>query len=374
MRNGGFKLARIYGIEIFIDYSWLVIFLLILWLFTYVYYPTLFPEFSNTTDLMLGFLTAILFFSSALLHELAHSVVSIKNGLNVKRITLFLFGGIAELFDEPKDAKSEFKIAVAGPATSIILAILFYLLSKVFSIYFYYMPAIALCLTLFEVNMILAIFNLLPGFPLDGGRIMRSIYWFFRKDLHAATKVASNGGKIIAFLLIILGIIQILGTGFVSGIWLILVGLFLYRAAGQSYLELLINDALREIDIEKIMRKNVVFVTPSISINELMSDYFLKYNSMSFPVIQQDDVVGLVSLKDVRKKSSEELIDTHVWDLMKSFPHNLNLSPQDKAISALKMMLMEDISFIPVKNKEGKLLGLVTLEGIADYLNEQKII
>ncbi len=371
MRTSGFKIFKIFEIDIHIDYSWLVIFGLVFWIFSINYYPALLPDKQPLIYLILGATTAVLFFSSALLHEIAHSLVSIKNNIKVNRITLFLFGGVAELFEEPKNPSSEFKIASAGPAISIFLGLLFYLLSIAFK---EQLTASLLFSTLFQTNMLLAIFNLLPGFPLDGGRILRSILWGATKNIKLATKIASNIGRFIALTMVAFGIFQIIFSGFFSGFWMVFIGLFLYQAAAQSYMELLINEALKKETVENIIRKNTITVKPQLSINELLTEYFLKYKSESFPVIQNDEIIGLVTLKDLQKHNQNELANARVWDYMRRFPYNLFVKVDDQAVKALRLMLSSNINFIPVKDEEGKLKGLLTLEDIADYLNEKKVI
>lgn len=373
MSSRGFRLGKINTIEIYMDYSWILIFILVIWILAAQYFPVEFPGMSKIGYLSLGIITAILFFLSAFLHELAHSIVAIKNNVKIRRITLFLFGGMSELFEEPSEADKEFKISIAGPTTSILLALLFSIIWNLSDRFIHYSPLTAVASTLFQVNVILAIFNLLPGFPLDGGRILRSIIWVITKDLKRATLIATTSGKIIALAIIFFGILQIIITGMWGGIWLILIGLFLNQTAGQSYMELEIREALKGLTVGNLTTSKIMTLAPNLSIDDALAEYFIRYASMSFPVVENDKVVGLISLNDIRSKVSELSETNRVSDVMRPYPSKLTISPEEKAIKALKIMIDKDISFIPVI-AENKMIGMITLESVADYLNEREVI
>ena len=371
--NRGIKVGKILGIDFYIDYSWILIFIITSFVLGVKYFPAEYKSLGLGMNIVLGIITAILFFASAFIHELAHSLVARMNNVKIKKITLFLFGGMSELFEEPQNAEVEFKIALAGPATSVVLAIVFLVLWRIFDRYTSFTAGIAVVSTLFQVNMILAIFNLLPGFPLDGGRIIRSLIWALNKDIDTATRIATSLGQIVSFFIIVFGIIQIILLGMWSGLWLILIGLFLIQTAGQSYLELQIREALSSQKVENLMNPNVLTLHPSLSINDALAEYFIKYASQSFPVVRDNEVVGLISLQDIRAQIETMPDNARVREIMRSFPDNLSLRPESKAIEALKIMIEKDLSFLPIK-KDSRIVGMITLESIANYLAEERII
>ena len=373
MRSNGIKIGKIFGIEIFIDYSWFFVFVLITWLLATKFYPTFNPNSSLWLNLFLGLITSLLFFSSTLIHELAHSVIANGNGLKVNKITLFLFGGIAELFEEPLNAKVEFKVAIAGPLTSIFLALLFFLAYLFIKDNAYLLSLILLTSTLAQINLLLAIFNLLPGFPLDGGRILRSIIWSINKDLKESTRIATVAGRAVSLAIIFTGVLRVITTDFFGGIWLVLIGLFLYQAAGQSYLELLIRTALEKVRVGEIMNKNIITVSPFLTVNDLIEEYFLKYNYTALPVVVDNAVVGIVSLDDVRGNAEEMDETTRVHEVMKRFETNIFLSKEDEVLQALKKMIASKINFVSVRDND-RLVGILTIDDIAKYLSDKKVI
>lgn len=371
--NRGIKAGKIFGIDLFIDYSWIVIFVIVSFILATRYFPSQYPDLSLSINIILGIVSAVLFFASAFVHELTHSIVARINKIKVKRITLFLFGGMSELFEEPPNAEVEFKIALAGPATSIVLAIIFLITWRMLDRYTMFLPGIAVASTLFQVNMILAVFNLLPGYPLDGGRIIRSLMWALSKDINSATRIATSLGQLVAFFIIVFGILQIIVLGMWSGIWLILIGLFLIQTAGQSYLELQIRETLSEQKVEDLMNPNILTLHPNLSINDALAEYFIKYASQSFPVVKDNDVVGLISLRDIRAQIETMSDDARVSEVMRSFPKNLFLQPRAKALDALRIMMEKDLSFLPVKTDK-RIVGMITLESIANFLAEERVI
>jgi len=373
MRSNGFKIGKVFGIEIFIDYSWFIIFVLITWLLAAQFFPSFNSNASVFTNIVLGTITSLLFFSSVLIHELAHSIVANRNGIKVDRITLFLFGGISELFEEPTSAKVEFKIAIVGPLTSFLLAALFGLLYLIFRSHANLINFTLVFSTLAEINLLLGFFNLLPGFPLDGGRILRSIVWAVNKNLKDSTYIATLGGRIVAITIVLVGVLRGVTTDFFGGVWLILIGLFLYQAAGQSYLELLIRMALEKVRIKEIMNPNIVSVSPFLTINDLIEEYFLKYDYVTLPVIRDNVIVGTISLDDIRSNSEDLESMTRVHEVMRHNVNNLYLQQEDRVLTALKQMVSSKVSFISVRDHD-QLIGILTLDDIAKYLSDQKVI
>jgi Zn-dependent protease/predicted transcriptional regulator len=313
------------------------------------------------------------FFASALIHEIAHSFVAKANGIKVGRITLFLFGGISELFEEPPSAESEFKIAIAGPTASIFLAFVFaffwQLLLKIGTNLLF----IAIFKTLFELNFMLAIFNLLPGFPLDGGRVLRSIVWAITKDLKRATQFASRGGKVVAFFLVLLGVFEIFTIGTWGGIWLILIGLFLNQATNQSYLEIRIQEALRDAKVIELLKADIAYLPSNLSVKDALVHYFMNYSEAIFPVMKSDQIIGFVSLNDIKKNTYILPENARISDVMRDFPTDAEIKSDEKVSKALKMMVYKEVSFLPIKD-DSHILGIITLDGIAMFLNKKGII
>jgi Zn-dependent protease/predicted transcriptional regulator len=365
----GIRLDKIFNIEIFLDYSWIVVFVLVVWIFAVFYLPSRLTGIGVFTRIWLAVLISVLFFASALAHELMHSYVAVKNKIKVNRIILFLFGGMSELFEEPNTPEKEFKIAIAGPATSLALAVIFAFLWSMLAKYSHSEILIVIASVLFQVNIILAMFNLLPGFPLDGGRILRSVYWAATSDFKKSTLIATTGGQLVAIFLIVLGILQVIITGLWSGVWLILIGLFLNQAAGQSYMELEIKEKLENKKVADFINKNIICLNPRLSIEDALAEYFLFYASMSFPVVDDDKVVGIIALKDIRKTIKHVPDNAHVGDIMRLFPAKLSTELNESVLSSLKKMIERDVAFLPVM-QENKIVGMITLESISKYLSE----
>src|SRR5690554_5255494 len=290
MSGRGLHLGRIFGIKINIDWSWLFIFLLVTWNLVAVF-SQVHPEWSLALSIGTAVVASILFFASVLAHELAHSLVAISQGIPVRSITLFLFGGVASIEREPHSARAEFLIAIVGPITSIALGIIFTLLAGVgianlaatttnpMNALANLGPISTLLLWLGPINIILGVFNLAPGFPLDGGRVLRSILWGVTGNLQRATRWASYAGQAIAWLMIVTGVAMVFGaevpffgTGFVSGLWLAFIGWFLNNASRASYQQVVLQNLLEDVAVGSIMRRNPPTVSPSATISSLVYD------------------------------------------------------------------------------------------------------
>lgn len=361
MRFGRLYLFRVLGIPIRLDYTWFLIFILFTWLLASGYYPPRFPEWTRATYWIVGFFSALLLFVSVLLHELGHSWVALRTGIPIRSITLFLFGGVAQMSREPPDAETEFKMAIAGPLTSFLLAIVFFAFAQVLS------PVLGALFGLIAwLNLFLALFNLVPGFPLDGGRVLRAFLWKRRGDLVWATRISSRAGKVVALTLMILGFLRIV-TGDLGGIWFILIGLFLLQAAEAGYRQVLFRTALSGIKVSQIMRPDVVTVSPDVTVDRLVSDYFLKHHYHSFPVLHAEELVGLITLANVRSVPRPEWTRTTVQDAMTPFDEIMILGPAEDAVTALQRMVKDGIGRFPVVER-GKLVGILTRRDIVGLL------
>lgn len=385
MPTGGFGIGRLFGINIRIDWSWFFIFLLVTWNLA-VLFSQVHPAWGTALNWGIAAAAAILFFASVLAHELAHSLVARAQGLPVRRITLFLFGGVSNIEREPPSSGAEFLIAIVGPITSIVLGVIFLFAANVTAgglqnIGVRPQTAIAqldplstLLLWLGPINILVGIFNLIPGFPLDGGRILRSILWAITNSLRRATRWASYVGQAIAWLMIIAGIamvfgirIPIFGSGLIGGLWLAFIGWFLNNAAVQGYQQVVIQDILEGVPVERLMRADVPTVPPHISVSSLVHEYIMQTDERAFPVLDGDRLVGLVTLEDVRQVPREAWDTTSVEQIMTPAGELDIVSSREDASDALNKLMRRDVRQVPVI-ENGHLVGIVRRRDIIKWL------
>jgi len=365
MMSNSWRLGKIFGIEIHIDASWFIIFILVTWTLAGQYFPSQNPTWSPPLNWSLGIIASILFFASVLAHELSHSLVAIQQGEKVRNITLFIFGGVAQIGAEPDTPRKEFLIALVGPLTSIAISIvsgMVWWLSREIST-----PVASIARYLSIINGMLAFFNLIPGFPLDGGRMVRSLIWGVSKNLKLATQVASFSGKVVAFLLILWGVKQIFSGLTLNGIWMIFIGWFLYTAAVSSYRHLLFKDALREVKVEDLMITNFETVPPHITIQQLVDDYLLRHRDRGFLVVENGLVQGIICLHDVKNTPRERWSTTTIKEIMIPKDQLEKVSPGDDASMALEKLSAKNIHQIPVV-QENRVKGLLRRNDIINYL------
>lgn len=367
-RHRGIPLFSVLGIRVIADYSWFLIVALIAGTLTVASFPSALPGRSTLSYVTLGVITAFFFFASVLVHELAHSVVAVLNGIPVRKITLFLFGGVAEITKEPPDPGTELKVALAGPATSAVLAAAFWaavLLMGPDPA----RPGLQLALLHLAVaNTSLLIFNLLPGLPLDGGRVLRAIIWRASNNLRKATYVASTAGKVLAGLLIVAGIVAILsGAYIIPGLWFIFIALFLRQAAESSYRQILMKEALAGIRVASVMTPDVVTVSPEISLVELIDRFLLRYHFTCYPVVSDGRPVGVITIKLVKHVPRDAWSTTHVADAMLPITDAVSLAPDDDIPTAIQKMSMSGMGRLPVVAGQ-ELVGIVSRRDIMAYL------
>jgi Zn-dependent protease len=387
--NRGLRIGRLFGINIHIDGSWILIFLLVTWSLASGLLPTWHPEWSMGLRWGVALAASILFFVSILLHELSHSLVARAQGLPVRRITLFLFGGVSNIEREPPTPKSEFLMAVVGPLTSILLGMIFLALAA-FSVYgsnvqtydpetaiSRFGPITTLLLWLGPINIILGLFNMIPGYPLDGGRILRAGLWSVMKDLRKATAWAAGVGRLTGWLFISAGVamafgaeLPFFGTGLISGLWLIFIGWFLNSAAQSSYQQTVIRDLLEDVPVFRLMRPNVPTVTPDLTVSHLVYDYLLGADERAFPVMEGDRLVGLVCLEDIRKVPREAWDRTTVGEIMTDASRLDVVAPTEDAGDALEKLSRRDVRQAPVI-ENGRLVGLLRRRDILRWLEMQ---
>lgn len=365
------RLITIYGIEIGLSWSWFFIFFLISFLLIFGIFPTQFPQFTLQTNIAVGLVTSVLFFVSLIAHELMHSIVAKKNGLDVKKITLFIFGGVSQLSDEPDTPGLEFKMAAAGPATSLFLALVFFLLTlgltRINASAIFWAPFQWLA----YINFVLAIFNLLPGFPLDGGRVLRAILWGAFKDVKRATRIASITGRGFASILILLGLLSFV-SGQPGGLWFILIGWFLYQAAVSSYEQLLAKESLKGVIVSQVMTTNVVTVPPDLSLKGLMDDYILRYGFKRVPVSQGRELLGMVGLTDLHKIPSETWDIIKVSKILRPIDPEMTTMPGEDAMKALAKMGEHDLGQLIVVGDTNRLVGVVSRRDILKQIQTRR--
>ncbi|HSW62577.1 MAG TPA: site-2 protease family protein [Dissulfurispiraceae bacterium] len=359
--QGAWKIGTIMGIPIRVHFTWLIVFGLITWSLSTFYFPQAAPDLPATSYWVKGVLAALLLFASVAFHELAHSVVAKRYKISIESITLFIFGGVAQMKGEPPHPKAEFRIAIAGPLSSFFLSVVFFFLSLnttagVKSLFAY----------LAQINLIIGIFNLIPGFPMDGGRILRSYLWEKKKNFFYATQKAAGIGQKIALFFIFFGIFSLF-TRMPGGLWLMLIGWFLYTAAQASYQQSTLQENLSGIKVKDIMVRDIVSLSPQISIDEAVNTYFLKYGYGGFPVIDGGKFLGIITLKEIKEVPRENWSRVKVSDAF--VPHNTRweAAPEEDIMKALELMITEDKGRIAVTKNEG-IIGLITRDGIARYV------
>jgi Zn-dependent protease/CBS domain-containing protein len=363
----GANLFRVMGVQVAIDYSWLIIFALVLWSLTAGYFPREHPGYGWWGYGLAGLTATLLFFASVLVHELSHAVVANRLGEDVRRITLFVFGGMAHLSGEPRGPAVELKIAAAGPLTSVGLGALFWAASlglaragvePLWTAVFRYLGF---------VNLALAIFNLLPGFPLDGGRMLRAYFWRRWGDLRRATRRAADWGGGIAVGLMGLGALQIFGGALVGGLWLIFIGMFLRGAARASYYGVVVEHALAQTRVGDVMVREPVVVRPDASVAEAVEDYFLRHGYGGFPVGSDGRIEGVLSLPMVRRCAPEERGTRRVREIMRPLDDGLIIGSGATVAQAVQQMVARDAGRLVVLD-DGRLQGLITRTAITRFV------
>jgi len=359
------RIGSIYGIEIYIDSSWLIIFALITWSLSSFYFPHYYPGWLIRMYWLIGVTTSILFFISVLIHELAHSLVAKKQGEEVRNITLFIFGGAAQIAEEPDRPSKEFRMAIIGPLTSIALAIVFGLIWWI--VRAVNQPVAALTRYLAFINVILALFNLLPGFPLDGGRVLRSIVWGVTGNFKRATRIATWAGEVLAFILIVWGIVQVFSGSFIGGLWIAFIGWFLHSAASRSYHQVFLREMLRGVRARDLMTKDFTTVTGTISVQQLIDEYVLRHKDHAFLVSENGQLQGIVCLEDVKAVPPEKRGTTMVKDVMTPKEKLETADPEDDGNAVLRQLAAKDVRQLPVMER-GNVIGILCRSDIIQNL------
>lgn len=361
-------LFTLLGFDVSIDVTWVFLALLVTWSLAKGVFPHYFGGLAQSTYWWMGAAGAVGLFISIVFHEFCHSIVARQFGMPMKGITLFIFGGVAEMSDEPPSAKSEFLMAIAGPLSSLLLGGVLLGVGRLGQATGVPEPVNAVLLYLAFLNVILAGFNMIPAFPLDGGRVLRSILWRVKNDLQWATRIASAFGSAFGMGLIILGIFSFFTGNLIGGIWYFLIGWFIRNASQMSYKQVLIRNALGGEEVEQFMQHEPVTVPPGTSIEGLVNDYFYRFHYKMFPVANGEGLVGCVTPRQVREMPREQWSQHHVDELMVPCSKQNTISPHADAMQALSTMNQTGNSRLLVV-EENHLVGIVTLKDMLKFLS-----
>jgi Zn-dependent protease/predicted transcriptional regulator len=360
-------LFNLFGFKVGIDATWFILAVLITWSLAEGAFPHYFPGFSNATYWWMGVAGALGLFVSIVFHEFCHSIIARQFDLPMKGITLFIFGGVAEMSKEPENAKSEFFMAIVGPISSVFLAGVFLLIYTAGRTANWPESVDGVLKYLGWLNIILAGFNMIPAFPLDGGRVLRSILWAIKGNLRWATRISSGLGAGFGLLLMVLGIVNFIGGNFIGGLWYFLIGMFIKGASQMSYRHLLIKNALAGEPIRRFMVSDVVTAPASIKVSDLIEDYFYRYHYKMFPVSDNGTIKGCVTTRQIKELPKEQWAITRVSDILQPCLDENTISPEDDAMKALSLMNSTGNSRLMVV-KGNKLLGVISLKDMLKFM------
>ncbi len=366
MTDSGILLGRIWNIPIRLHLSWFVIFFLVTWSLASGYLPSEYPQLSTTVIWVIAAVTSILFALSVLLHELGHSFVAQRNEVPVKSVTLFLFGGVATISKEPQNGKAELLIAIAGPLTSLLLAGIFGALWLVdHSIPFLAAPSAWLA----RINLMLALFNMIPGFPLDGGRVLRAAVWHFSGDLRKATRIATFAGQVIAFGFIGYGLMTIFTGNLYNGIWLAFIGWFLQNAAASTYSQVTVQETLRGVTVDQVMESELDHIPWNTHLKDLVESKVLQEGKRLFIVTDASGqtVRGMVTVRNITNVPREQWDDMVVDQVMIPRRELVSVTPTTQLLDALRVMDDANVAQLPVIENE-KVNGFLCRDHVLRYI------
>jgi Zn-dependent protease/CBS domain-containing protein len=367
----GFRLGRVLGFEIRIDSSWFILFALILWTFSYVAFPRQVPGLSTGVYLVMGLTGALLFFVSLLAHEISHSLVARAKNIPVEGITLFLFGGMAHTRMEAETPGDEFLIAGAGPVMSVAIAILLGGAWWAGAQLGWHPGVLAVLQYISLLNMVLAIFNLLPGFPLDGGRLFRAIVWKATGDVNRATRVASLGGRWLAYILIAFGLLSAFGGNVLGGMWMVFIGWFLRNAAISSYQQHMVLSMLAGVRARQAMTPDPDTVPADATVRELIEEYFMRRRYAAYPVMENGHAVGLVTLNATRAVPRNDWDMLTARELMEPADAALVVRPEEPMLTVLDRLKASPTRRLMVM-KDGALVGIITTGDVGSWLERAR--
>jgi len=360
--HDAWQIGHLFGIPLRVHVSWLVVFGLISWSLASGYFPAELPDLPAWSYWLTAIVAAAMFFSSIILHELGHSLVARHHGIGIASITLFVFGGVSQMKDEPREARQELQIAIVGPLISLGLALLFGALSALAATGAEPSSLGVVLRYLGAVNLLVAVFNMLPAFPLDGGRVLRALLWLRSGDLLRATATAAQIGRGLALALIVFGVIRLLGGDF-FGLWVVLIGWFIMQAGSASLAQASLRQALAGLRVRDVMTTEVKTVEAGASLHDLIEDCFIRHTYGGYPVVKDGRVVGLVTLQELRNTPAEGRATTRVERVMAPLEAGLVVAPDTPVIDALNRMMSGRARRLVVLERE-RLVGLITANGI----------
>jgi Zn-dependent protease/predicted transcriptional regulator len=361
------RLFKLFGFQVSLDASWVFLLLLVTWSLATGFFPSRFTGLSRPTYWVMGTVAALTLFLSIILHELAHSLVARRHNVNIRGITLFVFGGVAQMEDEPSGPQAEFAMAIAGPLMSIALAVFFYSLSRLGEYLGLATGVFGVLRYLAIMNGMLAIFNLVPAFPLDGGRLLRSALWKKSGDLIRATRISSRVGSIFGIVLIALGVMNVLRGSFIGGMWWFLIGMFVSRAARSSYQQVLFRSTLEGQKIGRFMKTDIVSVTSATTVQELVDNYVYRYHHRMYPVMDNGNLKGCITTRQIKEIPRAQWAARTVGDYMQDCSADNMISLDTEARKVLNMMNQSGNSRLMVVEGQ-KLVGIVSLKDLLEYI------
>lgn len=365
---GQYRLFSLSGFEVKLDLSWLLLALLITWSLGAGVFPVEYPDLPRRVYAWMGIACAIGVFFSIVFHEFSHSVVARQFGLPIKGITLFIFGGVAEMEKEPPSPKSEFLMAAAGPLASFLLAFLFSEIESFAVAREWPVSFVGVFDKLAYINVVVAIFNLVPAFPLDGGRMLRAALWKWKNDMRAATQISSRIGAGFGLALMLLGGFSFIQGNFIGGMWWFLIGIFLRSAATASYQQLLLQEVLRDKPVRDFMRRDPVTVPPSVTVQEWIEDYVYQHHFKMFPVVEESRLLGCISIDSIKQIPRADWPGKTVSEVMEPVS-DANAVPADaETMKLLSTMVRPDTRsrFMVVENDQ--LVGMISLKDLQELI------
>src|SRR5881409_2115314 len=365
MFGNSWHIGRIFGIPLRVHISWFLVFAWFAWSLSYQYFPLKLTQRPEWQYWSMGVVAAILLFLSILIHELGHCLVALRYRIPIAQITLFIFGGMAQIRREAPTPKAEFLIAIAGPIVSVGVGLGFWLLAAL-----PWAPPeqTAVSEHLRNINLVLAIFNLVPGYPLDGGRVLRAALWAWSKNFHQATRQAARAGQGFAVLLMLVGAWDLVAGLAIGGVWFLLIGAFLYTAAHNTHRQVAFQESMLGLRVGDIMASEVVVLEAGMTLDEAVDNYFLRFGYGGFPVVHNGRLVGMLSLKELKAIPRSRWGTLTVGEVMA--PHTLyaEIHPDEPITAAMEKMFHDDRSRLVVRDGD-KVRGLVTRSGIARFLD-----
>ncbi len=363
------KLGRVFGVELGLHFSWIVIALLITFSLA-AHFHMVNRQWSETTTWAAAILTGVLFFAGLFAHELSHAIVAKSRGLPIRGITLFALGGVAQIEKEAGDANTEFFMGIIGPITSAVLGILCLLISKALGWTWRSVPdtpGVAILVWLGYINLALAAFNMIPGFPLDGGRVLRAIVWAATHNADRATRIAARVGQVVAAGFIAFGVFEFFAGAGLNGLWLAFIGWFLMQAAGASFLHVKAMSALRGLKVADMMTRDCVRVDGNLDLQTFVDSYLLRTGQRCFVVVDDGYLAGMLTPQDVRTVDRGRWAETPVRQIMRPLHRLRAVDPQTPLAEALEIMGREDVNQLPVV-QNGQLEGVLSRGNIVHVL------